>query len=390
MEVTRTPRRAPAACRSRVTWMHSSRVGTTTSACGRVPVAPGLIRCSSGTPKPRVLPVPVRAWPIRSVPASAIGRVISWIAKVRAMPTSASARTMGSPTARSAKRGLSSRTGARPASGSNSSVSGVSAASWGRVWMVDVSSFAVSAVASLATRRRPATPGGFPLRPLDARRGGAGGRRDPKRAESAHISLAPKGASHPLSYPYGCMSARAPILEAPLTSSQPLPSAVGREAVVDLLGGLAYGELTAFDRIAEDARLAPTLSGRAALAGMAAAEIGHFERLRERLTELGVDPEEAMRPFVAVFDRFHELTAPSTWLEGLIKAYVGDAIAADFYREVAEFLDPETRALVLDVLADTGHADFALREVRAAIDADPALRDRLALWARRLVGEALS
>jgi hypothetical protein len=165
---------------------------------------------------------------------------------------------------------------------------------------------------------------------------------------------------------------------------------VSRDAVVDLLGVLAYGELIAFDRLADDARLAPTLAGRAALAGMAAAEIGHFERLRERLGQLGVDPEEAMRPFVAVFDRFHELTAPSTWLEGLVKAYVGDAIAADFYREVAQFLDPDTRALVLDVLADTGHADFAVREVRAAIEADPALRGRLALWARRLVGEALS
>lgn len=175
-----------------------------------------------------------------------------------------------------------------------------------------------------------------------------------------------------------------------MTSPASPPSAVSREAVVDLLGVLAYGELTAFDRLAADARLAPTLSGRAALSGMAAAEIGHFGRLRERLAELGVDPEQAMRPFVEVFDTFHETTAPSTWLEGLVKAYVGDGIAADFYREVAEFLDPSTRELVLEVLADTGHADFAVREVRAAIQADPALTGRLALWARRLVGEALS
>ena len=162
------------------------------------------------------------------------------------------------------------------------------------------------------------------------------------------------------------------------------------QAVVDLLGVLAYGELTAFDRLADDARLAPTLAGRAALAGMAAAEIGHFQRLRDRLIELGADPDEAMRPFVDVFDTFHASTAPRTWLEGLVKAYVGDGIAADFYREVAEFLDPPTRELVLEVLADTGHADFAVREVRAAIQADPALSGRLALWARRLVGEALS
>ena len=159
---------------------------------------------------------------------------------------------------------------------------------------------------------------------------------------------------------------------------------------MDLLGVLAYGELTAFDRLADDARLAPTLAGRAALARMAAAEIGHFQLLQDRLTELGVDPDEAMRPFVDVFDTFHASTAPSTWLEGLVKAYVGDGIAADFYREVAELLDPSTRQLVLEVLADTGHADFAVREVRAAIQADPALSGRLALWGRRLVGEALS
>ena len=159
---------------------------------------------------------------------------------------------------------------------------------------------------------------------------------------------------------------------------------------MDLLGVLAYGELTAFDRLADDARLAPTLAGRAALSCMAATEIGHFQRLRERLGELGADPDEAMQPFVEVFDTFHATTAPSTWLEGLVKAYVGDGIAADFYREVAQFLDARTRQLVLEVLEETGQADFAVREVRAAVAADPALSGRLSLWARRLVGEALS
>jgi hypothetical protein len=180
------------------------------------------------------------------------------------------------------------------------------------------------------------------------------------------------------------------LQEAPLsTVSTPEPS-TDPQAVVDLLGVLAYGELTAFDRLAYDARLAPTLAGRAALAGMAAAEIAHFERLRERLTQLGADPEEAMLPFVEVFDTFHATTAPSTWLESLVKAYVGDGIAADFYREIAGFLDASTRELVLEVLADSGHSEFAVREVRAAIAADPTLVGRLSLWARRLVGEALS
>lgn len=163
-----------------------------------------------------------------------------------------------------------------------------------------------------------------------------------------------------------------------------------RDAVVELLGALAYGELTAFERLAGDAALAPTLTDKAQLATMAAAEFGHYQRLTAKLRDVGVDPELAMAPFVEALDEFHEMTKPSDWLEGLIKAYVGDGLAADFYREVAQVLDPETRDFVLDVLADTGHSSFAVDRVRAAIDADPAIAGRLALWARRLVGEALT
>jgi hypothetical protein len=163
-----------------------------------------------------------------------------------------------------------------------------------------------------------------------------------------------------------------------------------RAAVVDLLGALAYGELAAFERLAEDAKLAPTLADKAELASMASAEFHHFDRLRERLAEIGEEPTGAMEPFAAALDEFHRQTAPSDWLEGLIKAYVGDSIASDFYREVAVRLDADTRELVLKVLDDTGHSGFAVEKVRAAIEADPRVGGRLALWARRLMGEALS
>ncbi len=136
--------------------------------------------------------------------------------------------------------------------------------------------------------------------------------------------------------------------------------------------------------------MSPTLGGRAALARMAAAEMAHHDRLAGRLRELGADPAAAMAPFVPALDGFHEGTRPRTWLEGLVKAYVGDGLAADFYREIAGFLPEPDRSLILEVLADTGHADFAVREVRAAIASQRALAGRLALWGRRLVGEAIS
>ncbi|MBV9026023.1 MAG: tRNA 2-methylthio-N6-isopentenyl adenosine(37) hydroxylase MiaE-like protein [Streptomycetaceae bacterium] len=163
-----------------------------------------------------------------------------------------------------------------------------------------------------------------------------------------------------------------------------------RAAVVDLLGALAYGELAAFERLAEDAKLAPALADKAELAAMASAEFAHFERLRGQLMEIGEDPTSAMEPFATALDEFHRQTAPSDWLEGLVKAYVGDSIASDFYREVAARLDLETRDLVLAVLDDTGHASFAVEKVRAAIEAEPRVGGRLALWGRRLMGEALS
>jgi hypothetical protein len=162
------------------------------------------------------------------------------------------------------------------------------------------------------------------------------------------------------------------------------------EALVDLLAALAYGELCAFDRLADDARMAPTLLGRAEMSAMAAVELGHYQRLADRLLELGVSPQDAMAPFVPAIETYHALTEPSTWLEGVVKAYVGDGMAGDFYREVAEFVDPSTRELIHHVLTDVNRAEFAVREVRSAIAAQPAVTGRLALWARRLVGEAIS
>lgn len=173
-------------------------------------------------------------------------------------------------------------------------------------------------------------------------------------------------------------------------SGTPDDDAGPAEGVVDLLGLLAYASLVAFFRLTGDAALSASLSDKADLGEMAVAEFGHFQLLRQRIAELGRDPQQAMAPFVDPLDAFHARTAPSDWLEGLIKAYVGDGIAADFYRIVASLLDPTTRSLVLEVLADSGHAQFAITRVREAISADPKVAGRLALWARRLVGEALS
>jgi hypothetical protein len=175
-------------------------------------------------------------------------------------------------------------------------------------------------------------------------------------------------------------SARPPALEDPVYA----------EAVVDLLGAVAYGEISAFERLAQDARMAPGLADKAELARMASVEFSHYERLCEYLRRIGADPIVAMQPFKDAFDDFHVRTASSDWVEGLVTAYVGDGLAADFYTEIAAFLDPDTRTVIIESLRDTGNADFVIDRVRAEITRDHRVGGRLALWGRRLMGEALT
>ncbi|EUA19529.1 tRNA-hydroxylase MiaE-like family protein [Mycobacterium xenopi 3993] len=153
---------------------------------------------------------------------------------------------------------------------------------------------------------------------------------------------------------------------------------------------LAYGEIAAFYRLAEEAKMAPDLRGRISMASMAAAEMGHYELLRDALEGRGVDVVPAMAEFASALDNYHRLTTPSTWLEALVKTYVGDALAADFYLEIADGLPDEVADVVRAALAETEHSQFVVAEVRAAVTRSSKQRSRLALWSRRLLGEAIT
>lgn len=166
--------------------------------------------------------------------------------------------------------------------------------------------------------------------------------------------------------------------------------AVDHPGVVELFALLAYGEVAAFYRLTDEARMAPNLAGRINMASMAAAEMNHYELLREALEKRGVDIVPAMTKYASALENYHRLTTPRTWLEALVKTYVGDALAADFYLEIADTLPGEVADVVRAVLSETGHSQFVVAEVRAAVTASDKQRHRLALWSRRLLGEAIT
>jgi hypothetical protein len=176
------------------------------------------------------------------------------------------------------------------------------------------------------------------------------------------------------------------------TLADPPPSRMPADhpGVVEFFALLAYGEVAAFYRLTDEARMAPDLRGRISMASMAAAEMGHYELLRDALASRGIDIVQAMSKYTSAFDRYHRLTTPSTWLEALVKTYVGDALAADLYLEIADGLPDAVADVVRATLSETAHSQFVVAEVRAAVTSSAKQRSRLALWSRRLLGEAIT
>ncbi|QCO99227.1 hypothetical protein FCN77_17890 [Arthrobacter sp. 24S4-2] len=173
-------------------------------------------------------------------------------------------------------------------------------------------------------------------------------------------------------------------------SSSPADTARYNRFVSDLFGMMAYGELSAFERFSADARYSPTLHDRAVLGRIAVVEFRHYELVNARLQAMDIDAEDAMLPFQAAVDYFHERTRPADWYESLMKAYVIDTVSADFYRAISRYADAGTRELI-EQIQDSEETTEVLRErLKSALADDPRLASRLALWGRRLLGEALT
>lgn len=161
-------------------------------------------------------------------------------------------------------------------------------------------------------------------------------------------------------------------------------------AVNKLYEVLLAGEFAACNRLIQESSMAPTAADQLAIMRLIAAEMGHFEVLAEQLRVGGGDPDAAVASHAKVFDEYHRVTMPTSWLEVLVKMYVGDGLAADFYVEMADVMPAEVQPVMKQVMAETGSSRFAVDGVRAAVAADPAVAAPLALWGRRLLGEAIT
>ena len=159
--------------------------------------------------------------------------------------------------------------------------------------------------------------------------------------------------------------------------------------MAQVVAALSYGERLASRRAGQAAGLAPDARGRNHQQDVEARERRYADLLEYRLGELG-SPEmvDAFRPY---FDAFFDRTDPTDWLEAQAFHYVGDAMVRDFGEVLVPTLDPVSAELVRSALSDRDAQEaFALDELTRGTADDPAARERVAVYSRKVIGEALT
>lgn len=163
-------------------------------------------------------------------------------------------------------------------------------------------------------------------------------------------------------------------------------------AALNAFALLAAGELVSFARLADDAAHAPELRTRIVLSRMAAADLAPLDEVERFLAEFGIDPEvldDRIWEFREVLAEFDSRTPPRDWWERLVRTYIGYGLMLDLQTAVCQGLQGEAIEVSSDALGDAGLADYVVATLGPAIEADAQLGARLALWGRRVVGEAL-
>lgn len=171
-----------------------------------------------------------------------------------------------------------------------------------------------------------------------------------------------------------------------------LPHADFAEFTPDLgafLGQAAYVQLEIFEGLSRAVLAAPTVADKEGLTKAAARALRKQRKLIKLIRKAGLEPIEVMQPFAPAIDAFTDTTTGHDWWELLVSSYVTAGMLDDFFLGLATGLPAPYAEQVTEILSVPGANDVLAEIVGAGIAADPELAHRLALWARRLVGDTL-
>lgn len=159
--------------------------------------------------------------------------------------------------------------------------------------------------------------------------------------------------------------------------------------ILEFLGRSAYVQLTLFENLSRAISSAPTTAAKTAIGRAAELSIAKHRRLVEEIVTAGGDPAETMEPYTRAVDEFERATHGADWFETVVTCYLTAGFLDDFFARLAVGLPAEASKRIVAIFAEESGESLLAELLRVAIDENPRLASRLAMWGRRLVGDTM-
>ena len=157
----------------------------------------------------------------------------------------------------------------------------------------------------------------------------------------------------------------------------------------EFLAQAAYLQLTTFETLSAAVASAPSTEAKETVSSVAALSLAKHQGLIAELARKSKDPSAAMEPYAKAIDAYRQRTVGANWYETMVTGYVTAGLLDDLTLRLAGGLPADAAAHVTALMAsDNGHTAM-VELLKDAIDADPKLGSKLAMWGRRLVGDTL-
>jgi hypothetical protein len=155
------------------------------------------------------------------------------------------------------------------------------------------------------------------------------------------------------------------------------------------LGKAAYLQLAIFENLSRVVRSAPSTEAKSSLSAVAGFALAKHRGLVAEIERHGADAAETMQPFVAEIDGFQRITEGSDWYESVTSCYLTAGFLDDFLIRLASGLPGAAGDRIVAIVEEDSGESIIVAELLAAIEKNPRLAARLAMWGRRLVGDTM-
>jgi hypothetical protein len=159
--------------------------------------------------------------------------------------------------------------------------------------------------------------------------------------------------------------------------------------LIEFLGRSAYVQLMLFENLSRALSAAPSTAAKTGIGRAAELSMAKHRRLVDEIVKAGKEPSDVMQPYARIVDDFERDTRGGDWFETVLTCYLTAGFLDDFFERLAHGLRDETGRRIAAIFASESGESLLADLLAAAIDHNPRLSARLAMWGRRLVGDTM-